>query len=246
MNRIRMLSLLLVLVLLPVLALGEMTIPAEGNAIRALEAQLSSVNAVIRQNGGMPFNTVFDASGTEVWLGARSQDGGDDVPAEGETELTVTLDENGCKYLVLSSTDMQQFPRQAAALISVMTDGSTYQEALKLAQAYVNRAQKEPERSFGDEVILFNSTSPRYYWVYEYNRYSSGYNYFDLTIVFPLAGYSNTADVTPTPAPLSDGSEEYEGIQVNDGYMHFEVFMTPTPEPDSAAGQTELMKQQQQ
>ena len=64
-----------------------------------------------------------------------------------------------------------------------------------------------------------------------------------MTIVFPMEGYwdgygilSGTEE-TRGPDTYSDHSADYEGYDSDDDFVHYEVFLTATPEPDSAASE---------
>ena len=50
------------------------------------------------------------------------------------------------------------------------------------------------------------------------------------------SGLGSAATETNAPDTYSDHDEEYEGYYSSDDFSHFEIFSTPTPEPDSAAG----------
>jgi hypothetical protein len=56
-----------------------------------------------------------------------------------------------------------------------------------------------------------------------------------MTLIFARPGSEDAplGLAAATPAPAAD--EEYEGYFSKDNYNHFEVFASPTPEPDSAA-----------
>lgn len=57
-----------------------------------------------------------------------------------------------------------------------------------------------------------------------------------LTIIFPIET-GEELSVQATPVPPEHVEVEYEGYLPSDNASHFEVFMTPTPEPDSPAGE---------
>ena len=85
------------------------------------------------------------------------------------------------------------------------------------------------------EVIDLQGSQPRAYFAYYPNQYGDGKSWLQMTLIFARPG-SEEAGLSladATPAPHAD--EEYEGYFSQDNYSHFEIFATPTPEPDSAA-----------
>jgi hypothetical protein len=110
----------------------------------------------------------------------------------------------------------------------------------------MQRAASAPETSFEDQVEDLNGTVPYIYYAYYPNQYHDGVSWLQMTIVFPLEGYWDGretvtgSEVTRGPDNYSDHSEDYEGYDSDDDYTHYEIFSTPTPEPDSAAAELDF------
>ena len=83
---------------------------------------------------------------------------------------------------------------------------------------------------------------PYVYYAYYPNQYSDGVDWIQMTIIFPLSGYWDGIGIgkgetaTKGPDTYSGADQGYEGYFSRDDYSHYEYFTTPTPEPDSAAG----------
>ena len=64
-----------------------------------------------------------------------------------------------------------------------------------------------------------------------------------MTIIFPHKGMWDGSDVLTVKdeeyvfIPDEEIGEAYEGYYSEDDYSHYDVFATPTPEPDSAAAE---------
>ena len=57
-----------------------------------------------------------------------------------------------------------------------------------------------------------------------------------MTLIFARPGSEGGAlSVAGSTPPPPTGDEEYEGYFSQDNYAHLEIFVTPSPEPDSAA-----------
>ena len=89
-----------------------------------------------------------------------------------------------------------------------------------------------------------NGTEPYVYYAYYPNQYHDGVNWLQMTIVFPLegswdgGGFLTGAQTTPRAENHIDYEPDYEGSNLpSDDYVHYEIFVTATPEPDSAAAE---------
>ena len=162
-------------------------------------------------------------------------------------EITAKLYYDSINSIEIRVDEIECFPVIAGAFIRALYPESMSAEAAMKAPAdRAKLALENPENSFVDEVEELNGTVPRTYYAYLPDQYHDGVNWIQLTIIFPLAGYwepngTIIDGATPTKAPdvTSDHDPEYEGYYSQDPYLHYEFFITPTPEPDSPAGEEE-------
>ena len=100
-------------------------------------------------------------------------------------------------------------------------------------QAELESPETAMTHSFSEEVNETQGSQPRAYFAYYPNQYSDGRNWLQMTLVFARPGSAEAGVIVPgaTPAP-----EMQDGVWISqDNYSHLEIFVTPTPEPDSAA-----------
>ena len=159
-------------------------------------------------------------------------------------EITARLFQDSINSLEVRVSDPARFPRIAASFIQALTpEKGTREEALAAPTQRMQRAVKSPESSFEDQVETLNGTVPYIYYAYYPNQYHDGVNWLQMTIVFPMAGYWDGSglltgsEVTRGPDTYSDHASDYDGYWSDDDYVHYEIFVSPTPEPDSAAAE---------
>ena len=146
-------------------------------------------------------------------------------------------------WLEVSVKDTTLFSGLCAALTAAAAgDVENVKSYLKDPDAYVRRVQQSPMNSFSDDIVLDRGESVRTYFVYEPNAFGDGRSWLSMTLVFPREGAVNSGVVqtpVPTPQVLSerDGSDDDGDYSPYDDGTHLEIFLTPTPEPDSAAGE---------
>ena len=147
---------------------------------------------------------------------------------------------------------MDGFASLCAACIAVAAgDEEHASQYMADPKAYVARVNKNPSTSFEDHVLTARSEKVRTYWAYSPNAYGdsgsflSGFGdtsaWLTMTLTFPLQSEEDAGvEVTPVPQPdtetVRDGSDDDGDYTPYDDGTHFEIFLTPTPEPDSAAG----------
>ena len=148
--------------------------------------------------------------------------------------------------LVLRMDNLTNFALIGGALAQQTSPNSiTLDEAVSAVQAYVRKVQESNGNgvveSFEEQPILSQGTQTRLYGAYYPNQYHDNANWMQLTIIFPQPGSVDGGlllnnDAGPTATPDPDG-DEISGYFPFDGFQdsHLEVFVTPTPEPDSAA-----------
>ena len=231
-------ALLLALMMTCSTALAELSWPRLTTAGQELlRAYVERVNGNLVSEGQAEINAIFELYETFATMGVSSSD----VP-EG-VELTFLMGENGLGTLQLRVSDASRFSPVAAACIQACSPGAiTLETALAEAGSYVQRTLESPYTAFEDEVDPLQGLSPRLYYAYYPNQYSDNVDWWQVTLVFPLPG-SEDAPLAVTPEPAAaldvDGNEVYSmnTHTYEAGYDHLEVFVTATPEPDSAANE---------
>ena len=233
------------LILAAVLALAgseaELRWPEETVGQRLMKQYAEQVNEFLILQGEPGINSLFEAYRSFEVFGITELPEAE-VPEN--VEVTARLFENAINSIEVRVSEFSRFPRIAASFIRALTpDSMSMEEALKEPTARMQKAAKNPEKSFEDEIETLNGTVPYVYYAYCPNQRRDGVNWLQMTIIFPLEGYWNGTDilsgaeVTKAPDTYSDHSSDYEGYDSEDDYVHYEVFMTATPEPDSAAAE---------
>ncbi len=218
--------------------------PESTDAQRQLKSYMETVNTYLIEQGEPGVNSLFEAyTGFEVF-GITDQPGAE-VPEE--VEITARLFRNTINSLELRVSNPARFPRIAASFIQALSPRNiTREDALKEPMKRMQRAAGAPDTSFEDQVESLNGTVPYIYYGYFPDQYSDGVNWLQMTIVFPLEGYGDVGqlitgtETTRGPDTYSDHSSDYEGYESKDDYVHYEVFLTATPEPDSAAAELDF------
>lgn len=234
-------ALLLVLMMTAGTALAEMKWPKLNTAGQEqLQAYVLRANEALTAQGQGNVNSIFEFYETFATMGVTAADNAE-VPEN--VEMTFLLDAEGVRTLQLRVSDAGRFAPIAAACVQAASPTAIALEtALAEANGYVQRTLDAPYTTFADEVNDLQGTSPRVYYAYYPNQYSDGVDWRQMTLVFPLPG-SADAPLTVTPEPAAaldaDGNEVYSmnTRTYEEEYQHLEVFVTATPEPDSAANE---------
>lgn len=230
---------LLLLMMMTGTALAEIKWPTLKTAGQErLQGYILRVNENLATQGQGQVNTIFEFYETFATMGVTASAGAE-VPED--VEMTFLLDAEGVQVLQLRVRDAGHFAPIAAACIQAASPTAiTLEAALGEANGYVRRTVEAPYTAFEDEVNTMQGTAPRVYYAYYPNQYADGVDWRQLTLIFPLPG-SEDAPLAVTPEPIPgmdvDGNEVYSmnTRTYDDNYQHLEVFVTPTPEPDSAA-----------
>lgn len=232
-----LIGLLLTIVLLCSAALADLPLAQDTVGQQLLAQYLQKVNEDLLSVGNAPINSVFMCFPGVASVGITQEDMAE-VPEN--VELSFLLYPSSLNMVEVRASDPDLFGVIAAACIQAASpDELTMKDALKQTQPYVKKVKGAPGNSFEDTVIEMNGTNARTYFAYYPNQYHDQVNWLQMTLIFPLNGYDGGVVTTPTPS-VYQPEDEYEGIDVNDGYTHFEVFVTATPEPDSPAGESDL------
>ena len=237
-----LLALLAAALLLPGTGMASIVWQDKTPAQKVLKEYIANVNTFLIDQGEQEINTCFEMYEPQAVLGITSAPNAE--TPEG-VEITAKLFYDTINSVELRVDEVERFPVIAGALIRALYPESMSAEAAMKAPAdRAKAALANPENSFADEVEELNGTVPRTYYAYLPDQYHDGVNWIQLTIIFPLAGYWEPSGTiidgaTPTKAPdtTSDHDPEYEGYFSQDPYRHYEFFVTPTPEPDSPAGE---------
>ena len=206
-----------------------------------LKAYLETANRFLVEMGEPGLNSLFEAYPGLVIFGITDLPGAE-VP-EG-VEITARLFAASINSLEVRVSDFSRFPRIAAAFLQALSpEEISREEALKVPTERMQKAAKAPGDSFEDPVEELNGTVPYVYYAYYPDQYHDGVNWLQMTVIFPLEGSWDGEEIltgeeeTRAPDTWSGLPEEYEGYDPEDDYVHYEVFVSPTPEPDSAAAE---------
>ena len=207
-----------------------------------LKDYVTAANARLAELGELPINTTFEPIYSSFAVFGITAAPDAETP-EG-VEITIRMLYDSLDRLELRVSDLSRFPNIAAALIlALYGDALTPEEALSVPQDRAAKAAGAPGNSFEEPVEELSGTTPRMYYAYYPNQYRDGVNWMQMTMIFPLPGTWDGSGmvVGETPEKIrdasSDASEDYEGYYSQDDYSHLEVFVTATPEPDSAAAE---------
>ncbi|MBQ8555077.1 MAG: hypothetical protein IJ438_04295 [Clostridia bacterium] len=229
-------ALLLTVLMLTASALADMYWPDpdhKGHA--ALRQYVELVNETLLTLGEGQIDMIYEHYSAFASLGMD----GADVPEH--IEMHFTLSQEGVYMLVLRVDDPARFANIAAASIHRSSSGVTLEQAQALVDGYVAKVQSDPTTSFeedtgaSDDSLPLQGAQPRAYFAYSPNQYMDGSNWLQLTLIFPRPGSEASGFLAPTVTAAPTEDVEYEGYFAEDDYTHFEVFVTATPEPDSAA-----------
>ena len=234
------LAALLLCLMLTTAALAEIEWPAaltSGQA--ALRHYIDKVNLTLTQQGAGVIDMQYELYPTFASLGMDGEETPDTV------EMQFRLGEGGMYSLVLRSWDPDKFQQTAAACLAASTSATSLEAADAIVKNYADvlradladaKSGNAMTHSFEETVSDLQSDQPRAYFAYYPNQYGDGRHWLQMTLIFARPGSvdGSISAVGATPPPATS-TEEYEGYFSQDNYSHFEVFASPTPEPDSAA-----------
>lgn len=238
----RISALLLCLCLFFCAALAEIEWPTSltsGQA--ALRHYVDQVNLLLTQHDAGVINMQYELYEAFANLGMDGADAPEDV------EIYFLLGDDGLHSLTLRLCDPDRFETVSAACLTCASPLVKWEDAQSLTKGYADilRAdlkakQTNPQdamtHSFEEDINDLQGSQPRAYFAYYPNQFGDGRHWLQMTLIFPRPG-SEAGPLAldgATPAPPTE-QEEYEGYFSQDNYTHLEVFVTPTPEPDSAA-----------
>ena len=232
---------IIALLLIPAAAMAGMQWREDTPALKTLKTYTESINGLLTEAGEQPINSLFSCYQAETVMGITAEDNAE-IP-EG-IEITVKLYYDVPDSLQLRVNDPDRFPVIAAAILKALYgDQMTMEEAIRTPAERASRAKLNPESSFAEPVDEMNGTMPRVYYAYIPNQFRDGVNWLQMDLIFPMAGEwdgESLAVGTEEGGEYvpEDADPDYEGNNLRaDDYIHLETFVTPTPEPDSAAAE---------
>lgn len=215
--------------------------PEETTGEKMLKQYIGNVNSYLTQQGEMPVNSCFEIYEKFAVLGITLSD---DAEIPEDIEITVMMSNDTLDSLELIVRDIRRFPVIASSfLLALFPESADSSDAVRVPSEKAQQAAANPDLSFGEEIYYDKGNAPRIYYNYFPNRYNSGENWLVMTIIFPFMdswdgyGILTVKDEEKVFIPDEEIGEEYEGYYSEDDYSHFDVFVTPTPEPDSAAAE---------
>ena len=236
-------ALLLAALALPFSGWADIVWPERTEGQKVLKAYVETANSFLISQGEPGINSLFEAYPGQVVFGITDQPEAE-VPEK--VEITAKLFPATINAIEVRVSDLNRVPRIAASFIRALSpEKMTLEEALAGPTKRMQKAAASPASSFEEQVESLNGTVPYIYYAYYPDQYHDGVNWMQMTIVFPMEGYWDGSGVlsgetaTRGPDTYSDHSSDYEGYFSSDDYSHYEFFVTPTPEPDSAAGEGE-------
>ena len=230
----RILAAALCLVAVPVFAAADMNWPAsltEGQA--QLKALIETANDTLDTLRAPEINTTFEVYPTFASLGYTENYPGDSVE---RVELLAEFDSWGLSVLTVEvQADSGWFTPIAAACLAA-ADEISADDAVKTVEAFEKQVDGDRLASVGGEADTERGEQLSVSFAYYPNRYEDGVDWLTMTLVFqlPLSNEGGLVTVTPEPRTVitSEDEPDYEDYAINDGYAHYEVVTTETPNPD--------------
>lgn len=234
------LAALLLCILMTTAALAEIDWPpALTSGQAALRNYVDTVNISLAQSGAGVIDMQYELYSAFASMGM------DGAETPETVEMYFLLGEGGLHSLTLRMCDPDQFEKVAAACLSAASSAITPEDAQKITATYANVLRKDladklssadaMTHSFEEEVNDLQASQPRAYFAYYPNQYGDGKHWLQMTLIFARPGSADAPLGLAAATPAPDTDVEYEGYFSQDNYNHFEVFASPTPEPDSAA-----------
>ena len=231
-------ALLLCVLMITTAALAQIEWPASPTAgQRQLQAFVDAANAALAANGGGVIDVKYELYTTFASLGMDGVEMPEDPFADFSmpVELYVTMTEEGVHSVKLRMQDASRFAVTAAACIHAASPAAvSYEQAYSVTRAYAASVMNAPNRSFEEVVNDVQGYQPRAYFAYYPNQFQDEHNWLQMTLVFSRPGSVDAPFIVPVNTPAPDSAEDQVWLS-NDNFSHLEIFVTPTPEPDSAA-----------
>lgn len=236
----RVFSVCLCAVLLGSMAYASPVWPQNTEGQKQLAALIEKLNGYLGEMNEQPVNSLFASYKTGADFGITDQPDAE-IPEGVEFHAELYTDSINNITLRVSNTD--RFTVVAGCLLKAISpEQADENDVSDIPRQKAAVAKNDPLDSFEEPVTDLNGTVVRTYYAYYPNQYYDGTDWMQLTVYFPIAGYEdaiwsviNDPQATKGPDTYSDHDAEYDGYFSKDNYTHYEVFVTATPEPDSAA-----------
>ncbi len=233
----KLLALLLCAVLLGAAALAELRWPGDLTpSQQLLQSYITRVNAALSATGGGQIDVLHGLYPRLADLGMDGVTLPDDpfAPYDPPAEISLVFGEGGLHSLQLRMQDPNRFAIVSAACIHAASPNAIALESARtITDAYAGRILSEPTRGFEELVNDVQGAQPRAYFAYYPDQFHDEHNWVQLTLIFARPGSPEAFVLVPSTTPEPDAED---GVWLSqDNYTHLEVFVTPTPEPDSAA-----------
>lgn len=238
----RILSITAAMILTLSICMAETNWKTDTPGQKILKAYIESANHYLAEQGEKTINRLF-----EMYPGIAVMGITEKIDAESPegVEITATLLNERIDTVQLRvSNDPDRFSKIATCLIQALYgENISTDDALKIPAKLAAKVKNEPKNSYEEPVEELSGRIPRFYYAYYPNQYHDGQNWLQMTVIFPMDTEWNGTEMIIGTAeekgidPESGVSEDYEGYFSQDDYNHFEVFVTATPEPDSAAAE---------
>ena len=242
----RIFLLIAVLILACGAASADIEWPEETTGEKVLKQYIESVNGFLVQQGEMPINRGFEIYPLFAVLGITSADDAD-IPED--VEITVRMSNDSLDSLELIVRDVPRFPAIASSFLrALFQDSAAASNELSVPAQKTQQALGNPDTSFGEDIHEEKGNAPRIYYNYYPGDVYGSYRdkWLMMTIIFPYPDAWDGSDILTVRdeeyvyIPDEEIGEAYEGYFSSDEYSHFDLFTTPTPEPDSAAAEYDL------
>ena len=216
----RRLLLFLILLCLTVRPAGSEMLWDESDFERApaAETYVKQVNLSLLRAGVPQINTLFECYETFAVLGITQAPQAENVE---DIEITLFLESGKIRRAELHLCDQASFVILAAAMTAIAS-GEAPAVSLKSFMDYPEKFAKTIQQA------------P--------NEYGDGTAWITYTLIFPRETEEKIGSfVTPPPETekeiIRDGTDDDGDYAPYDEGTHLEIFVTPTPEPDSAAAE---------
>lgn len=231
-------ALLLCVLMITSAAMADIQWPAEPTAgQKQLQAIVEYANAALEAHQGGVIDVQYELYTTFASLGMDGVEMPEDPFADFTmpVEIHIIMTEEGIHSIKLRMQDVNRFAVAAAAFIHAATPGAvSYEQAYAITSAYTNSVLSAPNRSFEEVVNDVQGYQPRAYFAYYPNQFFDQHNWMQLTLILSRPGSVDAPVIVPVTTPAPETAEDQVWLS-EDNYSHLEIFVTPTPEPDSAA-----------
>ncbi|MGN0794355.1 MAG: hypothetical protein ACI4MG_07795 [Aristaeellaceae bacterium] len=150
-------------------------------------------------------------------------------------EMYFVMQGDGLYSLQLRMQDVERFAAVAAACLYASSPTAvSLEQARAIADAYVSSVLSAPNVGFEEEVEPLQGPQPRAYFAYFPDQFHDQRNWIQMTLIFARPGSADAPILVPISTPAPEPTEDTVWLS-QDNFTHLEIFVTPTPEPDSAA-----------